>query len=115
MIRALEPRIEVSLDVKVWGLDLHGKPFVQHARTVNTSSVGARLAGIDCVRKGEIISMQHGNRRARCKVIWVGRDHTPIARQIGIYCVEPKTTLFDTVRKSPAAGPVRQILTPLGA
>jgi len=113
MIRPLEPRVEISLDVKVWGMDLYGKPFVQHARTVNTTSVGARLVGIDCVRKGEIISMQHGDRNARCKVIWVGRDNTPIARQIGIFCVEPKKTLFDTARKGPVTGTVRAYVTPL--
>jgi hypothetical protein len=101
--------------VKVWGLDLYGKPFVQLARTVNATSVGARLAGIDCVRKGEIISMQHGDRRVRCKVIWVGRENTPIARQIGIFCVEPRKTLFDTARKSSVTGPVRPLVTPLGA
>jgi len=60
MMRQLEPRVDISLDVKVWGLDVHGKPFVQHARTVNASSVGARLIGIDCVREGEVISLQHG-------------------------------------------------------
>src|SRR5260221_306676 len=114
MNRALEPRVAVSLDVKVWGLDLYGKPFVQLARTVNTSSVGARLVGIDCVREGEIISMQHGDRKVRCKVIWVGRAKTSIARQIGIHCVEPRKTLFDTVKKGSAPGPVLQIVTPLG-
>jgi hypothetical protein len=95
MVRQLEPRVEVSLDVKVWGLDLYGKPFVQHARTVNASSVGARLIGIDCVREGEVISLQHGNHKARCKVIWVGRD-TAKARQIGIHCVDRDKTLFGT-------------------
>jgi ribosomal protein L27 len=115
MIRALEPRVTVSLDVKVWGLDIHGKPFVQHARTVNTSSVGARLAGIDCVRQGEIISMQHGDRRARCKVIWVGRDNTPIARQIGVFCVERQKTLFDPEKPDSVPGPNRPHIAPLGA
>jgi hypothetical protein len=93
MMRHPEPRVDISLDVKVWGLDVYGKPFVQHARTVNASSVGARLIGIDCVREGEVISLQHGEQNARCKVIWVGRDSAK-ARQIGIFCVEPGKTLF---------------------
>ncbi|MGC2697372.1 MAG: PilZ domain-containing protein [Candidatus Angelobacter sp.] len=93
MIRQIEPRVDVSLDVKVWGLDVHGKPFVQHARTVNASTAGARLIGIDCVREGEVISLQHGERKARCKVVWVGRDAAK-ARQIGIHCVEPGKALF---------------------
>jgi hypothetical protein len=93
MMRHPEPRVDISLDVKVWGLDVYGKPFVQHARTVNASSVGARLIGIDCVREGEVISLQHGEQNARFKVIWVGRDSAK-ARQIGIFCVEPGKTLF---------------------
>lgn len=93
MIRQLEPRVDISLDVKVWGMDVYGKPFVQHARTVNASSVGARLIGIDCVREGEVISLQHGERKARCKVVWVGRDSAK-ARQIGIFCLDPGKTLF---------------------
>ncbi|HEU4415908.1 MAG TPA: PilZ domain-containing protein [Candidatus Angelobacter sp.] len=77
-------------------MDLHGKPFVQHARTVNASTVGARLIGIDCVREGEVISLQHGEQKSRCKVIWVGRDAAK-ARQIGIFCLEPGKTLFGAV------------------
>src|SRR5258708_13747264 len=100
MIRHHEPRVEVSLDVKVWGLDLYGKPFVQHARTVNATSVGARLIGIDCVREGEVISLQHENQKARCKVIWVGRDAAK-SRQIGVHCVEPDKRLFSTKLKPP--------------
>jgi hypothetical protein len=101
MTRYLEPRVDISLDVKVWGMDLYGKPFVQHARTVNASSVGARLIGIDCVREGEVISLQHDNQKARCKVVWVGRDAAK-SRQIGIQVVEPDKKLFGAKLKAPA-------------
>jgi hypothetical protein len=101
MTQYLEPRIDISLDVKVWGMDLYGKPFVQHARTVNATSVGARLIGIDCVREGEVISLQHENQKARCKVVWVGRDAAK-SRQIGIQVVEPDKKLFGAKLKSPA-------------
>src|SRR6476660_3409033 len=100
MVQYIEPRVAISLDVKVWGLDLYGKPFVQHARTVNATSVGARLIGIDCVREGEVISLQHGEQKARCKVIWVGRDCAK-ARQIGIWCLEPAKRLFGVRRPAP--------------
>jgi hypothetical protein len=82
-------------------MDVYGKPFVQHARTVNASSVGARLIGIDCVREGEVISLQHENQKARCKVVWVGRDAAK-SRQIGIQVVEPDKKLFGAKLKSPA-------------
>jgi hypothetical protein len=101
MAQYLEPRVDISLDVKVWGMDLYGKPFVQHARTVNATSVGARLIGIDCVREGEVISLQHDNQKARCKVVWVGRDAAK-SRQIGIQVVEPDKKLFGAKLKAPA-------------
>src|SRR5215813_1172066 len=93
MAQLLEPRIQISLDVKVWGMDLAGKPFVQHARTVNATSVGARLIGIDCVREGEVISLQHGAQQSRCRVVWVGRDVAK-ARQIGIQSLDTERSLF---------------------
>ena len=102
----LEPRVDISLDVKVWGLDLYGKPFVQHARTVNASSVGARLIGIDCVREGEVISLQHDELKARCRVVWVGRDADK-SRQIGIQCVEPGKKLFGAKLKATTVRPAK--------
>ena len=114
MIRPLEPRVDISLDVKVWGMDLHGKPFVQHARTVNTSSVGARLIGIDCVREGTVISLQHGEQKARCRVVWVGHDAAK-SRQIGIYCVEPGKKLFSAQWRIPAKPVVKYSAAPLAS
>ena len=112
MAQYLEPRVDISLDVKVWGMDLYGKPFVQHARTVNATSVGARLIGIDCVREGEVISLQHENQKARCRVVWVGRDAAK-SRQIGIQVVEPDKKLFgaklkaSTIQTMPSASGFR--------
>src|SRR3954466_1941961 len=100
MTHYLEPRVDISLDVKVWGMDLYGKPFVQHARTVNATSVGARLIGIDCVREGEVISLQHGELKSRCKVGWVGGEASRRGG-IGVQCGKPgKTLLGASLRKA---------------
>lgn len=88
------PRYEINVGVKVWGMDRYGKPFVQHARTVNANPLGARLSGIACVRVGEIIGIQHGEEKSRFKVVWVGQENTPQARQIGVHCLEPGKRLF---------------------
>lgn len=107
MNRRRELRYDVDLDVKVWGMDRNGKPFVQQARTVNANPLGgARLAGIDCVRVGEIIAIQHAGRKSRFQVVWVGRSNTPKAGQIGVHCVDPGKELFGDVKNSTAgAGP----------
>jgi hypothetical protein len=94
MIQRHAPRYEINVGVKVWGMDRYGKPFVQHARTVNANPLGARLSGIACVSVGEIIGIQHGDEKSRFKVVWVGRDNTPQAMQIGVHCLEPGKRLF---------------------
>src|SRR5689334_13838144 len=104
MIRTPEPRIQISLDVKVWGVDHYGQPFVQHARTVNASTAGARLIGIDCVRVGEVISLQHGTQQSRCRVVWVGRD-VARARQIGIQSLDAGRSLFGASLRAALAKP----------
>src|SRR5215471_12539319 len=94
MSRRREPRVEVSFEVKAWGLDRHGKPFVQHARTLDITKLGAKLIGIDCVNVGEIIGIQNGEQKARFKVIWIGRENTPKAGQIGVHSLEPGKNIF---------------------
>src|SRR5262249_22478115 len=101
MVQYIEPRVAISLDVKVWGLDLYGKPFVQHARTVNATSVGARLIGIDCVREDEVISLEHAEEQARCRVMWVGGDAAK-ARHMDIHPVEPAKKLSGARLSAPA-------------
>jgi PilZ domain-containing protein len=80
----------MNVDVTVWGMDRYGKPFVQHARTLNATKSGARLLGIDCVREGETVGIQHGEQKSRFRVVWVGRLDTPRAGQVGVHCLEDK-------------------------
>lgn len=94
MSRRREPRVELNREVKVWGLDRHGKPFMQHARTLDVTNLGARLIGVDCVTLGETIGIQSGDRKARFKVVWMGRENTPKAGQIGVHCLEPEKEVF---------------------
>jgi PilZ domain len=101
MSRRREPRVELSFEVKAWGLDRHGKPFVQHARTLDITKAGAKLIGVDCVNVGEIIGVQNGDQKARFKVVWVGRENTPKAGQIGIHCLEPEKTIFTPAKNAP--------------
>lgn len=86
--------MERNYEVKVWGLDRHGKPFMQHARTLDITQRGARLIGIDCVSVGETIGIQNGDQKARFKVVWMGRENTPKAGQIGVHCLEADKTIF---------------------
>jgi hypothetical protein len=97
--------VEINLDVKVWGLDRHGKLFVQNARTLDATRFGARLIGVDCVREGEVIGLQHGGNKARFKVVWAGRENTPKAGQIGIHCMESEKPIFIREPAAPLTNP----------
>ncbi len=90
MSRRREPRVETNVDVKVWGLDRHGKAFVQKARTLDATRLGIRLMGVDCVKVGEVIDIQHDGHQAPYQVVWIGREYTPKAGQIGLHCLEPE-------------------------
>ncbi len=84
-----EERIPLRLPATVWGTDGAGKPFVEHAHTVDISSMGARLEGLNhAVLPGAVLGVQHGAAAARFRVLWVGEPGSARAGQVGIRCVE---------------------------
>ena len=103
MSRRREPRVELNFEVKVWGMDRYGKPFMQHARTLDITNLGARLIGVDCVNVGDTIGIQNGDQKGRFKVVWMGRENTPKAGQIGVHCLEPDKKIFGSRPHASAA------------
>lgn len=68
----LEPRVEVNLTVRIWGMGADGRPFIQTVHAQNISEHGAKLTDIEQPLKvGNIIGVQFADKKARCKVIWV--------------------------------------------
>lgn len=66
------PRITSDISVRVWGMAASGKTFSQHVRARNISSSGALFSGLEHELKvGDVIGVQYGDRKSRCKVIWV--------------------------------------------
>jgi len=67
-----ETRVATQIPVRVWGMDADGRPFFQNANATNLSSEGALILGIShSLKTGEIIGVQHGDKKARFKVVWV--------------------------------------------
>ena len=67
-----ESRVDARILVRVWGMDADGRPFFQNANASNISSDGAQISAINHLLKaGDIIGVQHGDKKARFKVIWV--------------------------------------------
>jgi len=67
-----EIRVATVILVRVWGMDADGRPFFQNANATNLSSEGAMLSGIaHPLKAGDVIGVQHGEKKARFKVVWV--------------------------------------------
>ena len=90
MGRRSEQRVQASLPVRVWGMDPNGNPFLQSAYTIDITQNGARLRDLFCVAKtGEVICLQHGSRKAKFTVQWIGHPGTAGYGHIGLHCMEP--------------------------
>ena len=80
-----EPRIAADLPVRVFGMGADDHPFFQHAKASNISKDGALLSGIERELKvGDVIGVQHGNKKARFKVIWVIDAGAIQKNQVGV-------------------------------
>jgi len=102
-----ELRVPMQLEVRVWGMDVAGKPFFQNARTIEVSAKGARLAGVTCLNRiGEVIGVQHGSQKARFRVVWIGEPNTAEQGQIGIACLDPDKCIWAEALQETARKPV---------
>ncbi len=64
--------VSPDLPVRVWGMTQEGRPFFQQARAISITASGALLSQIDCVlTPGEVIGVQFGSKKARCRVLSV--------------------------------------------
>lgn len=80
-----ESRVSTQLLVRVWGLDSQGRPFFQNVNASNLSNDGAMLLGISHpLKAGDIIGLQHEERKARFKVVWVIDNGKPREIEAGI-------------------------------
>jgi hypothetical protein len=83
-----DPRVQTDLSVRIWGMAASGQTFSQHVHARNISGSGALLSGLDHELKvGDVIGVQYGDRKSRCRVIWV-MDGGPIQKiQAGVQIV----------------------------
>src|SRR6478672_99685 len=72
MSEKIEARLDVELPVRVFGMGADGRPFLHKAQARNISHHGAKLSGMEAqLKPGDVIGVQVGDTKARCKVIWV--------------------------------------------
>jgi hypothetical protein len=72
MSEKIEPRLDVKLPIRVFGMGSDGRPFLHNAQARNISHHGAKLSGVEAqLKPGDVIGVQVGDKKARCKVVWV--------------------------------------------
>lgn len=109
MGRRRKPRFRMVLPVSIWGTDSNGKAFHQLAYTVDISTGGAKLAGIQAeLKPGEIIAVRYKQRKARFHVVWSANHEAGIQYVEGehfIWIELPEEEFVDRepVRESPPA------------
>jgi hypothetical protein len=83
-----DPRVNTDLSVRVWGMAANGQTFSQHVRARNISVSGALFSGLENELKvGDVIGVQYGDRKSRCRVVWV-MDAGPVQKmQVGVQIV----------------------------
>src|SRR5436190_2843748 len=80
-----EERLEVPINILLAGLDSSGEIRVQQAKTLDISSNGCCVGGLQyCYEPGTIIGIQNGGRKARFRVVWSGERGAPREGQVGV-------------------------------
>jgi hypothetical protein len=91
-----EPRRRKTVRVAVYGTDRHGNPISQTAYSVNVSRSGACLDGVGFLTApGVTIEVKHGRKKARFRVVWVGKHGANRVGRAGMRCLEPETNIWE--------------------
>ena len=89
-----EPRLFVALPIKIYFTESSNE--FQMACTYEISYKGARLMQIKGVTQiGQEVWVQRQIRKAKYKVLWIGRDGTEQQGQIGLECIEPEKIIWE--------------------
>ena len=76
MTEITQEKKKPDLQVRVWGMSHDGRAFFQQARAISVSTSGAILNRIECpLTPGEVIGVQYGGKKARCRIVSVQNDN----------------------------------------
>jgi hypothetical protein len=89
-----EKRLHVAVPVKLFLDPSSTNP--QLCCTYEISMVGARLVAVSGINKvGQDIWLQRHNKRAKYRVVWIGKPDTAQAGQIGVEVLEPAIVIWE--------------------
>src|SRR3954452_13923534 len=80
-----QPRVDATIEVRLFGMDGMEKPFTATAVTKEVSKTDAQIAGVQHYFKpGQTIGFSIAGKKYRCTVMWVGRHDTPLVGHISV-------------------------------
>ena len=101
-------RVSSEIAVRIWGMDADGRVFFQNAKASNLSSQGAKLTNINHVLKaGEVIGIQHGDKKARFEVVWFKPSQAPGRNEAGVKAMPQQEAPWDVVNQVSSTEPVK--------
>jgi hypothetical protein len=88
-------RVQVRVPVTISGKFPDGSPFREQAQIVTISKYGAKLKTELPLKEGAEIKVQprKGVQPGLFRVVWIGREGTPRAGEIGIECLRVSSLL----------------------
>jgi len=109
MDKRQETRREADITVRIWGMDSDGRAFFQNVKANSLTTEGASLYGIaHPLKMGDVIGVQHGERKARFKIMWLVDRGTARKIEAGIQVMDGQTApwldLAQTDGLQPAMG-----------
>jgi hypothetical protein len=91
-----DKRIHVAMPVRVTWWDEQKQPHIELACTLDISSHGSRLFGLQGIqRSGQVIAIERSRNRVLCRIVWVGETNTDRRGQVGVRAIEVDRTLWD--------------------
>jgi hypothetical protein len=114
MDKRQETRREAEITIRIWGMDSDGRAFFQNVTANSLTTEGASLSGISHpLKMGDVIGVQHGNRKARFKIMWLVDRGTVRKIEAGIQVMDgqiaPWIDLAQTDGLKPAMGRNRRM------
>lgn len=97
-----EVRIPAVLPVTVMGTDEDGKSVRVQGWTVDVSAGGARLVGLPPLRRNDLVSIMHGEKKGRFHVVWVGGRGSLLVGQMSVRAVDPDNWIWSIPRPQKA-------------
>jgi PilZ domain len=92
-----EPRFDVDLPIRVFGMDADDHVFSQIAHALNISKHGAEIAGVKArLKTGDIIGVHLGDKKARCRVVSVVEAGAVETIEVGVKVVEGQPCPWQT-------------------